>query len=182
MTRFAVSLTLLLNITMTMPARADEGHRDARAHIRSDHHALLDAVDAGSRESATFAGLVRHLASSDVVVYLVYDFAPRPGVAAHISFVSTAGGWRYVRVAIDPKYSGWQRLGLLGHELEHAVEIADATSVVDAPSLAALYRRIGFRSGADGEDRFDTLDAIKTGWRIQQEAGRRDYAAQDPFR
>lgn len=172
MTRFAAYLTLALNFFIVEPALANETRGPGPAHIRSDHHDLLDAVEAGSRSSATFERLVQRLGASDVIVYLVYDFAPLPGVAARISFLSTAGGWRYLRVSIDPKYTGCQRLALLGHEFEHAVEIAEAAAVVDASSLAALYRQIGFRSGADHEDRFDTLDAIRAGWQIQLEAGR----------
>ena len=32
---------------------------------------------------------------------------------------------------------------MLGHELQHAVEIAEAVDVIDAASMATLYRRIG---------------------------------------
>jgi hypothetical protein len=171
-TRFALTFALFLSIFTTRPVRADSIVSPATPHIRSDHRDLLDAVADGSRTSPTFRRLVQGVMSSDVVVYLVYDLAPRPGIAARLSFLSAASGWRYVRVTIDPKVRGCQRLAILGHELQHVVEIADATSVVDARSLATWYRRIGFWSGDDHEDRLDTLAAMQAGWQVQREAAR----------
>ena len=36
-------------------------------------------------------------------------------------------------------------------------------------SLAALYREIGFRSGQEHEDRFDSIAAIDAGHQVQRE-------------
>ena len=46
-------------------------------------------------------------------------------------FISANSGRRYLRISIDRRYAGCQRLGILGHELRHAVEIADAASVTE---------------------------------------------------
>lgn len=84
-------------------------------------------------------------------------------------FISANSGRCYVRIAIDRRYAGCQRLGILGHELRHAVEIADAASVRDNASLASLYRQIGFRTGQDREDRFDSEAAIDAGHQVERE-------------
>jgi hypothetical protein len=59
---------------------------------------------------------------------------------------------------------------MLGHELRHAVEIADADSVVDQASLGAAYRRFGFASTVmrSGEG-YDSQAAIDAGRRRRAE-------------
>lgn len=47
-------------------------------------------------------------------------------------------------------------VAILGHELQHAAEIAAAPWVHDAGTLARLYRRIGLRLGSNA---FDTAAA-----------------------
>ena len=89
-----------------------------------------------------------------------------PAIAADTAFISAAGGRRYVLVAIDPKYGGSQLIELIGHELRHAVEIADEPSVVDTRSLAKLYRRIGFGGDVGDGNHFDTHEAIEIGGRV----------------
>jgi len=96
-----------------------------------------------------------------------------PSTAGHITLMGTGGGRRYVRLSVNPRYDGRQRLAILGHELRHAVEIADAESVVDQPSLVSLYRRIGFRSG---ERSYESDAAIAAGRQVQDELARRQRA------
>jgi hypothetical protein len=61
-----------------------------------------------------------------------------------------------------------QQIAALGHELRHAVEIADAPSVVDDASLAAEYRRVGFPSRAvrsgNGYESRAAIDAAHRVW------------------
>ncbi len=138
-------------------------------HIRSQHAELLDAVTAGARTSPTLRRLVDRIESSDVVVYLETRRSPSAFVAAHLSFISAAGGRRYLHVVVDPKYAGCQLIGLLGHELQHAAEIAAEPSVVDERSLAAYYRRVGFTAGGAEAERFDSQAAIDAGRRVMRE-------------
>jgi hypothetical protein len=102
-----------------------------------------------------------------VVVHLVYDDHPEPGVVGHLAFTTSAGGVRYLRIAIVPHLSGCDLIAILGHELQHAVEIADAPTVVDQASMAAFYDAIGARR--EGRATFDTADAVATGEQIRRE-------------
>jgi hypothetical protein len=55
----------------------------------------------------------------------------------------------------------------LGHELQHAVEIADAREVTDNDTVAKLYRRIGHElEPCQGRRRFDTAAAREIGDRV----------------
>ena len=78
-------------------------------------------------------------------------------------------GARYLRISLDRRYGSGQRLTLLGHELQHAVEIADAPWVTDHEGVATLYRSIGFRSDNGHDDCYDSRLAIETGHQVQRE-------------
>jgi len=138
-------------------------------HIRSLCPELAGAIAAGVSGSDTFRDLIAHIETSDVVAYLVRHRSPSAAVAAHVSFISTAGGRRYVYVVIDPRYAGCRLIALLGHELQHVVEIGDEPSVVDEGSLAAFYRRVGFSAGRREAEDFDSQKAIDTGQRVMRE-------------
>lgn|SRR5262249_54803524 len=137
--------------------------------IRSTQAELTGALEAGARMSPTLQELVARIEASDVVVYLVWNRSMETGVAARVSFMAAAGGRRYVRVAIDPVHGGCPLIGLLGHELQHVVEIAEEPSIVDERSLAAFYRRIGFATGAWNQERFDSQAAIDVGRQVMRE-------------
>ena len=60
-----------------------------------------------------------------------------------------------------------EAIALIGHELQHALEIADATEVRDTTSLVRLYERIGHMS--IGEHAYDTEAARDTGRVVRRE-------------
>ena len=67
-------------------------------------------------------------------------------------------------------------MGLLGHELRHALEVADARWVVDQHTYGVFYRVIGTASCAAPRWCFDTPAAVAAGRRVFKEvaaAGRR---------
>jgi hypothetical protein len=77
--------------------------------------------------------------------------------------VTVAGGHRYLRIHVDPGIPDQAAIALLAHELQHAMEIADARWVVDQRALAQLYMCIGFESRARGASRgVDTVRAHDT--------------------
>jgi hypothetical protein len=156
-------------------AAQEAGHDcDRRGpHIRATVPALADALATGIRESPTLHALVERIEASDLLVYLTFDRAPAPSTAGHISLMAAAGGRRYVRLSVNPRYDRLQRIAILGHELRHAVEIADAPLVIDQPSLVALYRRIGFSSGARS---FDSGATIAAGRQVHDELAQRSRA------
>lgn len=142
-------------------------------HVRSDVPDLRALVADGAERSATFSSLVDRLNDSDLVVYVEYAYWWSEHVDGCVTFISAAGGRRYVRVRIRWPLPRPRQLAMLGHELQHAVEIAGAPDVVDQASLARFYRRGG--SGTDWNFgrgvRFDTHDAVVTGLRVVKELG-----------
>ncbi len=78
-----------------------------------------------------------------------------------------AGSSRYLRVQIRADLSRREAIALIGHELRHALEIAEATEVRDTTSLIRLYERIGHAS--IGEHAYDTEAARDTGRVVRRE-------------
>src|SRR5471030_219953 len=127
MTRTVWTLACVL-LFCSARSRADDC-RPPDPHVRSSDREIVSAIATATDRSPTFRGLVEHLNRSDVVVYVMFDRSPTSDLAGRTMFVSAAGGRRYLRIAIDRRYAGCLRLGILGHELRHAVEIADAAGV-----------------------------------------------------
>ncbi len=110
--------------------------------VRALDASLLDLLIAGYQASPTIRDLVDRLDRSDVIVHLERLTSPAPGIGGTLRFVGRAGGFRYVRIAIDTSRKP-HALALLAHELQHALEVAGDPHAVDEASFEALYRRIG---------------------------------------
>ncbi len=89
--------------------------------------------------------LLRELGRSDVVVYVTnLKAADRVGPRSYMSFLALDATHRYLLVRIDHwSISQAERIALLGHELQHALEVAEASEVRNVETMARMFRRIG---------------------------------------
>jgi hypothetical protein len=135
-------------------------------HVRTAIPSTRSLLRSGFEQSPTFAALLRRLERSDLLVYI--EEVPRlpDALEGRLVIQPAAHGFRYVRIQFTRRGTPVETIALLGHELRHAVEVADATTVIDEPGLAALYRRIGVDHG---HNLFDTLEAQETGKRVWRE-------------
>lgn len=94
--------------------------------------------------SPTIVRLVTELQQLNVIVYI--DLGLQPMVTAGTTSILTtvAGGTRMLRVVISSRLEPRRRIEVLGHELQHALEIARTSGVTGDATLHALYRRIGY--------------------------------------
>ena len=140
--------------------------------VRTTDHRIAQALDRARRDSPTFRELVNRINYSDVVVYVIPDGGTLPsGIDGRLTFVSSIGGYRYVLVQVNIGVPALRLASVLGHELQHAREIADSDAIVDPASLAREYNaRIGYRQrrGYDGET-YDSSAAIKAGQQVLRE-------------
>lgn len=133
-----------------------------------------DLLREAASESTVVTGLLEALERTDVVVY-VTDMKPgRSGShPASLTFLSHDPTGRYLVIRIDPWHaSRHDRMALLGHELQHALEVASASDVLDSASMIRLYRRIGWEADAL---KFETKAAQTAGLNVRRElfGGRR---------
>jgi hypothetical protein len=135
-------------------------------HVRTAGQTVGKLVRTGFRQSPTFAAMMRRLERSDLIVYV--EEVPRlPGaLEGRLLMLPRAHDTRYVRIQVALRGSASDTIAVIGHELRHAVEVADAAEVIDERGLAALYKRIGVDSG---RNLFDTMEARETGRRVLKE-------------
>ena len=128
---------------------------------------MIALVQAGAARSPTFRRLVERLERSDLIVYVEPS---RKVDGGYLRFATVAGHSRWVQVIVNPDRPINQILAMIGHELQHAVEVSEAASVVDEATMAGLYRRIGIKScGNPARACYETRDAQVAGGDIFRE-------------
>jgi hypothetical protein len=148
------------------PSRTDALIDAPNRHVRATSRTTQALLRDGRRNSPTFAALLERLEQSDVYVY-VEDVDRLPGaLEGRLLVLRPSHGFRYVRVQIARRGGPNDWIAVLGHELRHAVEVADDPGVLDIDSLIALYRRIGIDRG---HHEYDTREAQETGRRVLKE-------------
>ena len=174
--RCPLSLTLVAALVW-LPARGANAESlpdqtPRYCQVRSVDHRINVAVEQGLRDSATFRELVNRINASDVVVYISADAnGLPPGVDGRLTFLSATGGFRYVVVHVNSTLSKPRLVSLIGHELQHAREIADTVAIIDAPSMAREYAaRLGQHQFTTNDGRtFDSQAAIRAGEQVLRE-------------
>jgi hypothetical protein len=135
-------------------------------HVRGTGKVVPALLRTGFTQSRTFAGLLARLERSDVLVY-IESVERLPGaLEGRLLMLPPAHGVRYLRIQIALRGSPADSIATIAHELRHAIEVADATTVVDDGALAALYRRIGIDHG---HNLFDTIEAQEIGKQVFKE-------------
>jgi hypothetical protein len=154
--------TSIVLAPLTESAALDSPHR----HVRTQDRSVRQLLKRGFNRSTTFAQLMARLENSDVLVYI--EEVPRlpGGLEGRMMMLPTAHGQRYVRIQIVLRGVPDESVATLGHELQHAIEVAQESGVSDQAQLTALYQRIGMRGGPHV---YDTIAAQEIGRVIRRE-------------
>ena len=142
------------------------------SHLRIQAARLRQIVDQASLASPTLGSLIDRIEHSDVVAYVSCDMRLQSRTAGRLSFVGTAAGIRYVQIQVGYIGASIRQAALIGHELQHAVEVADASAMTDMATFDREYARIGFvnsQTREDGSRSYETTGAIKAGEQILRE-------------
>lgn len=119
--------------------------------IRPEHPDLRKMIDDGAERSATFQNLIARLEATSLVVYIRFDRCAG-GVAACTRIAAPQDATRRLLIVLDKFGRGPSDLiALLAHELQHAIEIAEAPHVVDEASFRHFYATTGLRHSAGYE-------------------------------
>lgn len=145
---------------IVLPLAAQSPHN----HVRSPEPQLQKLILAAAARSVSFDDLLHRLDAADVTVYLICSAFAEGPPAPRLSFLSRVGTWRYLVVHLRCPMSDNQQIVMLAHELQHAVEIADAADVVDQGSMLRYYMRVGIEvsHGAARIRAFETASAQTT--------------------
>jgi hypothetical protein len=75
---------------------------------------------------------------------------------------------RYLKIEASATNRRGDAIGWLGHELQHAIEVAAAGDVTNEAGLERLYRRIGHPQ-VHQASRFETDAAVRAGQQVLAE-------------
>jgi hypothetical protein len=118
------------------------------ASVRTGEPRIAEAVQRLVRQSPTAAMLADRIEHSDLIVYVEPGRCPSPRARSCFTVLPVPPGRRYARITVPFDVPPFRLASLIGHELQHAVEVADAPSVVDPQTLAQWFGRIGHRLDA----------------------------------
>jgi hypothetical protein len=163
--RAAVPVVALLLAWPFASSGAQRADNPSFFNIRPLNDAAEELLRVSTERCPTIDRLGRYLETSNVVVYLTvmplldYD-------TGATRFMSSAGGTRYLAIDVNSMNDTWSVVGWLAHELQHAVELAENPDVVDAETMAALYRKIGWPVS---DTEWETDEAVRVGHEAQLE-------------
>ena len=158
-------------VALVLGAGPAAGHSDVIANtiaisrVRTESPDVRRLLEDTAARSPTVRTLLARLAQTDTIVYV--EFTPSPQVpTARTKLVTTASGARFLRIGINVNAAFADRGPWLGHELKHALEIAEERGVRDENDVRELYHRIG---RSHGLDQFETDGARNVEWAVRTE-------------
>lgn len=135
------------------------------------------SLASGRERSALFRSLAARIERSDLIVYISSERPIPEGFDGRLQFASATPSVRYLHIVVRGSLRPDAFVATLGHELMHAVELADHLEVRCVESLYTLYSEIGY--SVDGQS-FDTRAAVEAGQRVLADV--RVQPTAQPFR
>jgi hypothetical protein len=165
------ALALLIAVGLAAHVQAD-GLRatNPTTRVRPMDKRVEALLATGMDRSATFRQLVRRIEASDVIVYVEARHDLRDGLGASMRFITRSATHRFLRVQLNASSTSHTQVALLGHELQHVVEVADHPEVRSSEDVRDFYRRTGVRTGTDA---FDSEAARHAGYLVRAEISRK---------
>ena len=158
----------LVTIVLAAPSDRSGLLSSPDRRVRSTDPRVTALLELGIHRSPTFAGLVESLNTTDVIVYIQRVRDLPTTLAGRLVLLPMANTQRYLRIQVRGDLGQAEMIALIGHELRHALEIAEDPNVRDAPGMRMLYERIGHPSGGSNHT-FDTFAAQNTGRQVRME-------------
>jgi hypothetical protein len=145
-------------------AKVKVGSPESR--IRCLDREARQVVERAVASSPTVARMIIELEKSDLIVGIQLCPLSRT-LLGETRIVMATPDVRYVRIRIKSPNASDTLIAVLGHELQHAVELAAARDVRSAEAQADLYRRIGYERHSGGY--FETDAALNAGRAVAAE-------------
>jgi hypothetical protein len=136
------------------------------AQVRAVDPWALESLDRARSRSPLARALISELEGSDVIVHIATTPRMHDSLAGMTRFASNSGGYRYLRIDINRSLLPDERAAILGHELQHACEIA-RSGAASQESVRQLFATIG--TLVLGGDTYETQEAARTTIRVWRE-------------
>jgi hypothetical protein len=138
--------------------------------VRSESARIAVAVTQGIEGSATFRRLVDTIDTTDGLVYVGEGVCGHGVRACLLLSVTVAGPNRVLRILVNPrKAPGCELVEMIGHELQHAIEVLGNPRVRTGLQAYNFFDVVGRTSAG----RFETEAAMQAGLAVAGEGCRR---------
>lgn len=161
----ACAMSLIPSIQSNEP---DPSTATQEYHLRPLDPLVQEWFRIGEANSRTFGALLERLAASDVIVHVVLVDQIKGGAQGQLLFATSTATARFLRIELRSGGTTTEMVALLAHELQHAVEVANAPYVRNSQAMATLYLRPGDQSA-----RYDSAEARQMGERVSGELAAR---------
>lgn len=152
---------LILSAGLAVPQAAD-----AAQQLRGSQPTSRRLIADGLTRSATIRRLAQRIEASDVIVYVDVRRDMPSHLVGSMRFVARTATHRVVRISLNQDYRWPTLLAYLGHELQHACELAGARGVDSAERMRAHYRLFGVRVDRDA---YESREAQEVTRRVEAE-------------
>lgn len=120
--------------------------------------------------SPTLRALADRLNASDLTVYVSVKPLPDRRLAGGLRFLTATPTDRVLLIEIAFGLDRYARIAMLGHELQHAVEVAETVQIRDKEGFRRFYASHGFVSAIEGA--YETGPARQAEIAIRKELAR----------
>jgi hypothetical protein len=138
--------------------------------VRSTERFMIALIREGYERSPTFRELVDTLQHSNMIVFVQPGPCAGGRIRSCLTSVNGSAAERHIRIKVDTRTSKGALIAAMGHELQHAVEIAEHPEIVDAAGVLRLYRQIAFGRCHDGlSEECETTRALASETKVLKE-------------
>lgn len=156
-------------VVMTGALAVAQTHATPAPRVRPESTQTIALLNDLLARSRTARALVDALNRSDVIAYVRHRTFTTTTLDGRTGFVRSAAPTRMLIIELSCQRSWLEQMVTLGHELQHATEIAADRTVVDPASMVRYFDRIGVRTSVRGELSFETAQARDVAARVRQE-------------
>lgn len=142
-------------------------------HLRTSSAVIATLIQQASERSHTFQGLVDVIDASDGIVYVEEGICAR-GMRACFVNVTMAGTHRILWVKVDIRGVDCDLMGLIGHELQHTVEVLGDAHVTGFATMYFFYSR---EADPGHSFPFETIAATNAGEAVRTEVRQKSRCA-----
>ena len=133
-------------VLMTGALAQAQTHATPAPRVRPETPQAVDLLEELVQRSTTARNLTIALEQSDVVVYVRHRMFAGSTLNGRIGFVRSDMPTRFLIIEIGCPRTRLEQLVTLGHELQHAAEIAADPTVSDPRAMTRYFDRIGVRT------------------------------------
>jgi hypothetical protein len=171
--RTGVVMAVMVASVVGGPHQASAGETTS-GRVRPGNAAIAALVHQAGEASPTFRRLVERIDAGDGLV-VIREGRCKHGRRACLVTVTMAGTTRVLWITLDTRDTAPVLMGLIGHELQHALEVLAEPGVTTAIAMFAFYNRAA--DTQRGGPVFETQAAITAGETVLAEVRRQTRLA-----